>query len=144
MDALPDNSLVGTWRLVSFEVRDEDARVTHPFGHDPLGFITYTADGRMAVQFGRADRACLAAGDWVAATPGEIAAAARDYIAYCGTYEFRDGTVVHRVNLSLMPNWVGGELVRDVVLNEDIVTLSTPPTAVGGRQQIATLVWQRV
>jgi Lipocalin-like domain len=80
----------------------------------------------------------------VAATPTEIAAAARDYFAYCGTYEFQDDTVVHRVALSLMPNWIGGEQARLVALNGDTVTLSTPPTPVGGRQQRGTLVWQRV
>jgi hypothetical protein len=39
----------------------------------------------------------------------EIAAAARGYLAYCGTYDFRGGTVGHRVALSLMPNLIGGE-----------------------------------
>jgi Lipocalin-like domain len=138
-----NDPLVGTWRLVSFEMRDEHGRVTHPLGRDALGFITYAPDGHMAVQFGRADRARLAVGDWAGATPAEIAAAARDYLAYCGTYELRDGEVVHRVELSLMPNWIGAELVRLVAFDGERVSLSTPPTLVGGRQQIATLVWER-
>ena len=141
------NPLVGTWRLVSFEVRDEDGHVTYPFGRDAVGFITYTTDGRMAVQFGRANRAHVASADWpdwVAGADADIAVAARNYFAYCGTYELRDGTVVHRVELSLMPNWIGGEQVRVVALNGDTVTLATPPTLVGGQQQVGTLVWQRV
>ncbi len=137
------NPLIGTWRLVSFVVRDEGGGITHPFGRDAVGFITYTADGHMAVQFGRADRARLAGGDWVGATPAEVAAAARDYFAYCGSYEVRDGEVVHRVELSLMPNWIGAEQVRIVAFDGDTVTLATPPMPVGGRQQVATLVWQR-
>jgi hypothetical protein len=137
------NPLIGTWRLVSFEVRDVEGQVTYPFGRDAVGFITYSPDGHMAVQFGRAGRAHVTAGDWVAAAPAEIATAARDYIAYCGAYELRDGEVVHRVELSLLPNWIGGELVRLVKLDGDRVTLSTPPTPVGGQQQIATLVWER-
>jgi hypothetical protein len=100
-----DDPLVGTWRLVSFEMRDEDGRVTHPLGGDAVGFITYTPDGHMAVQFGRADRARLAVGDW--------------------------------------PNWIGRELVRLVTFDGEQVSLSTPPTQVGGRQQIATLAWER-
>jgi Lipocalin-like domain len=138
-----NDPLVGTWRLVSFEMRDEQGRVTHPLGRDAVGFITYAPDGHMPVQFGRADRARLAVGDWAGATPAEIAAAARDYLAYCGTYELRDGEVVHRVELSLMPNWIGAELVRLVAFDGERVSLSTPPTLVGGRQQIATLVWER-
>ena len=56
--------LVGTWRLVSFEVRDAEGRVTYPLGRDAAGFITYTPDGHMAVPFGRTGRAHLAEGDW--------------------------------------------------------------------------------
>ena len=45
--------------------------------------------------------------------------------------------------MSLMPNWIGGEQMRLVTFDEDTVTLATPPMPVGGRQQIATLIWQR-
>jgi hypothetical protein len=79
----------------------------------------------------------------VGATPAEIETAARAYFAYCGTYEYRDGEVTHRVELSLMPNWIGGEQVRLVSFDGDTVTLATRPMPVGGRQQTATLVWQR-
>ena len=74
-----------TWRLVSFEIRDGDGQVARPLGRDAVGSITYAPDGHMAVQFGRADRAHLAVGDWAGATPAEIATAARDYFAYCGS-----------------------------------------------------------
>ena len=40
-----------TWRLVSFEVLDAEGRRAFPFGEDAVGFITYTADGHLAVQF---------------------------------------------------------------------------------------------
>jgi hypothetical protein len=138
------NPLVGTWRLISFSVRDSEGRITYPFGEDAEGFITYTADGRIAVQFGAADRARLANGDWVAGTDAEVAAAARGYFAYCGTYAFDNDMVTHYVALSLIPNWIGGEQRRHVALNGDTVTLSTTPTPVGGQRQTATLVWQRV
>jgi hypothetical protein len=138
-----DNPLVGTWRLVSFEIRDEDGRVTHPLGRDAVGFITYTPDRHMSVQFGQADRAPLAVADWAGATAAEITTAARDYFAYCGTYELPDGEIIHSLELSLMPNWIGAELVRLVAFDGEQVRLSTPPTPVGGRQQIATLIWER-
>lgn len=140
---MSENPLVGTWRLVSFEVQDEAGHIEFPFGRDAVGFITYTGDGHMAVQFGRADRDRLAVGDWLDAGNDEIAMAAHDYFAYCGTYEFAGGEVTHHIALSLMPNWIGGELVRRAVFDRDRVTLTTPPTPVSGQQQIATLIWQR-
>lgn len=138
------NPLIGTWQLVSFEVRDADGRVDAPFGADPVGFITYTADGFMSIHFGRPDRAVLAVNDWRAATDAEIAAAARGYLAYCGTYEVQDGKVVHRVDLSLTPNWMGSELVRRVDVAGETMTLTTPPQLVEGRQRSSTLVWRRL
>jgi hypothetical protein len=141
---MSDASLVGTWRLVSFEAQDAEGAISYPFGREADGFITYTNDGRMAVHFGAADRARLADGDWVAGADAEIAAAARVYFAYCGTYEVHGDTVVHRIESSLMPNWVGGEQTRHVARNGGTITLTTPPTLVGGRSQVGTLVWRRV
>ncbi len=42
---MAENSLVGTWRLVSVEFREEDGTVSYPYGRDALGYLTYTADG---------------------------------------------------------------------------------------------------
>jgi hypothetical protein len=36
------NPLVGTWCLLSFEVRDAEGRGASPFGEDAVGFITAT------------------------------------------------------------------------------------------------------
>ena len=77
--------LIGTWQLVSYEVRDAEGRITQPFGHDPAGFLTYTGDGHMSGQLGRAARARVSVDDWEAAPDADLAAAARDYFAYCGT-----------------------------------------------------------
>jgi Lipocalin-like domain len=128
---------------VSFEVRDEDGLVTYP-PEPPSHRLHHLHTGRAcggAAGAGQPDP--LASGDWWAATPAEIAAAAGDYFAYCGTYELGDGEVVHRVDMSLLPNWMGGNQVRRVAFDGERMTLSTPPTPIGGRQQIATLVWER-
>ena len=34
------NPLVGTWRLVSFEVQDADGSIEYPFGRDAEGSLT--------------------------------------------------------------------------------------------------------
>jgi hypothetical protein len=138
------NPVVGTWHLVEFVVRDMEGTTTYPFGREVTGILTYTADGFMAVQFGRAIRDPLVGSDWWAATAEAIGEVARDYFAYSGTYTYHAGEVVHQIMVSLMPNWVGGTQVRQVQLEGDQLILATPPTPVGGRQQVATLVWHRV
>jgi hypothetical protein len=138
------NPVLGTWRLLSLEVFDDDGNVSFPLGQHVEGYITYDSDGRMSVQFGKANRPRLAVPDWLIAADAEISAAARGFFAYCGSYELQKGSVSHRIDFSLIPNWIGEVFVRSVEFGEDTITLSTPPTPVEGRMQVATLVWQRV
>lgn len=140
----PGTPLLGTWRLRSFEMRDEDGNIAYPFGNETGGFITYTSDGRMSVQFGNSHRAELRDDDWLGATTEEIERSARSYFAYCGTYELRGNEVIHRIEWSLMPNWIGGEQRRLWQLDGGTLTISTPPLLLEGRPQTSTLVWERV
>jgi Lipocalin-like domain len=141
---LTANPLVGTWRLVSYIARDEDGGVTYPVGEDAVGFIIYTDDGYMAVQFGGRDRPRLSIPDFKAVEDSEVATSVRDFIAYAGAYEIRDGTTVHHLELSLMPNWIGQDFVRAFDLEGDCIILSTPPVLIDGRKQVGTLTWRRV
>lgn len=136
--------LIGTWHLESFEMRDEEGHVAYPFGRESIGFITYTSDGRMSVQFGSAHRSDLRYDDWLGATTAEIDASARAYFAYCGTYEVRGNEVIHRIQASLIPNWIGGEQLRFWSLDGDTLTIKTPPLRLDGRPQVSILVWKRV
>ena len=137
------NPLVGTWRLVSFEVRDANHRVSYPYGPDASGYIVYSHDGYMSVSIMSADRPDFEAADLLGGSAAERAGAARTYVSYCGRYEVRDGAVVHRVQLSLLPNWVGTEQERSYELEGDRLRLSTGPMLLGGSEQRAYLIWER-
>jgi hypothetical protein len=136
-------ALVGTWRLVSWENTSADGDVSHPLGEDPQGLLVYGADGFMAVALMRSSREPFARRDLLAATEDERARAAGEYVSYCGRYEVRGDLVVHRVELSLFPNWIGLEQERHVELAGDRLTLSTAPVLVGGREQTARVTWKR-
>jgi hypothetical protein len=90
------------------------------------------------------NRLKFAADDLLSGTTEEEAQAEETYVSYCGRYEFEGDTVVHHVELSLFPNWVGGEQERLVDLRGDRLTLSTPPILLRGIQQSAHLIWERV
>ena len=51
----PQWPFVGTWRLVSFESRDEDGNVEYPFGRDVAGQLSYDANGNMSALVARAN-----------------------------------------------------------------------------------------
>jgi hypothetical protein len=138
------DALVGGWRLLSWENRAADGRVTHPMGPDPLGYLLYTADGGFSVTISRRRRTPFAAGDLLGGSTEEKAAAAEAFTAYAGRYTFDGERVVHHVELSLFPNWVGTDQERAVEVSGDRLTLTAGPLLLDGEQQIARLVWERV
>lgn len=142
---MESNPLIGTWRLVSWENRSVvGGEVSYPLGEDAVGYIMYGQDGYMSVAIMRPDRAKFAAGDLLGGSEQERARAAGAYVSYCGRYEFRGDTVVHRVELSLFPNWIGVEQERLVEVVGDRLTLSTQPILLGGVPRTAHLIWERV
>ena len=138
------NPLVGRWRLVSWENTSLDGEVNFPFGKEAKGYIQYDADGFMFVAVMHEIRPSLTDADPFAGTLEEKGRISETYLSYCGPYEFRGETVVHHVELSLYPGWVGGEQTRLVELANNRLTLSTRPRQIEGREQTARLVWERV
>jgi hypothetical protein len=138
------DTLVGAWRLVSWENQAADGQVTYPMGADALGYVLYTADGRFSVTISRAGRTGFAAGDLLSGTAEEQARAVEGFVAYAGRYSFDGNHVVHHVDLSLFPNWVGTDQERWVELAGDRLTLSASPLLLAGKQQVPRLVWERV
>ena len=138
-----EHPLVGTWRLVSCEFRDEDGQVTYPIGQDALGYLIYTPDGYMSFSAMPANRPRFASMDTRLATLEEKAAAQDTYLTYCGRYTLQDGRVIHHLELSLLPNYTGVDWVRFYKLEGDRLTISTAPMLQAGRMQTSHLIWRR-
>jgi len=137
------DELVGRWRLLSWSARDEDGEVTYPFGEKAEGTLVYTADGWLTVALAVGDRPNLSTEDLIGGSDDERAEAFSTYIAYSGTYEVEGDVVVHRITMSLFPNWVGSERRRHVDLSADELVLTTPPMEVGGDVLVSELRWTR-
>ena len=138
------DALVGAWRLISWENQTADGQVTYPMGTDPNGYVLYAADGRFSIIISRRGRARFAAGDLLSGTAEEKAQAMEGFVAYAGRYSFHGDRVIHHVELSLFPNWVGSDQERWVELAEDRLTLSASPLLLAGKLQVPRLVWERV
>jgi len=144
-DAVLTSRLAGTWRLLHWDAELEDGSISWPFGERAQGYVVYTADGRMITTISRAGRTPIG-GDILAAPAEARAEAFGSFLAYAGTFRVEGGDVVHHVEMSLFPDWVGTEQRRHVGLSDDgsVLTLSTDPIPSAGRTARHRLRWERL
>jgi hypothetical protein len=138
--------IIGAWYLQSWESFALDGSdVQYPLGHDARGIIMYTADGFMSAQIMRPNRPPFDVSDLVDADKDELAAAASGYMAYSGPFTVSDdGVIAHHVELSLLPNWIGGTQYRAAEAADGRLVLSpVEPVIISGQPRNARLVWRR-
>ena len=138
------DSIVGTWKLLSYWNVSASGEKTAPYGEHPTGFITYTADGRMSAIISADGRKPMSITDRFTAGTEERAAAFSSFLAYAGTYTFTGDKVVHHVQAAWLQSWVGTDVVRSVTMQGDKVILRTESRQVRGVAQVGELTWQRV
>ena len=136
------NPFIGTWKLISWEVKQPDGTIHYLYGKkDVVGYLIYTADGYMSSEIMDPDRQQSDPN-----FPLEIAAAqtlpdpdrARaysTYVSYCGTYTVEGNTVTHHVKAGLIPSWTGSEQRRPFRFDQGRLIIEA------GNQK---LIWERV
>ena len=135
--------IVGSWRLISCEHRRSDGAVEFPFGPKPNGRLVYAADGRMIVVVTDPARSPARSPQFFEAGERELAEAARGCVAYSGRWSIRGNDVVHDVEQSLFPNWIGNKLVRAFRIDGIRMTLTTAAFLIRDVEFTAALVWER-
>jgi hypothetical protein len=136
------DEVVGTWRLKRWETQTAEGRVDYPLGLAPTGYLCYTPDGYVFVAMMRPDRPHFRVSDLLGGSPEERAQAASSVVTYCGRYEVRDKRVIHHIEVSLFPNWVGTTQERFVDVTDDLLTITTAPLEIGGLTA-SRLTWER-
>ncbi|NES22947.1 MAG: lipocalin-like domain-containing protein [Symploca sp. SIO3E6] len=137
------NQFVGTWRLVSWEMRNTNGYVSYPYGKDAIGYLIYTEEGYMSVMIMSANRPRFASNKIFGGTTEERAAATETYMSYGGKYEIKGNQVIHRIEVSIFPNWVGLDQKRFFEFRENQLLLSTPTLKISDQKQTGHLIWQR-
>jgi lipocalin-like protein len=125
-------SIVGTWRLVETKAHDDAGKtLPRPYGPQPMGLVTFQADGRMMAVLcdGRASLA-----------PDEP----RQFMSYAGNYRFDGSTLVTQVDASSDASRIGGEQVRQVRFEHGRMLLNPPRRLFAGMMQHQELAWERV
>jgi hypothetical protein len=134
------DQVVGTWRLIAASALSGSTRNDAPYGPTPSGLITYTSDGRVMAIICHSGRKPLASGDRISASTDERAEAFATSFSYAGHYSLSGSKIIHRVELASVQNWVDTDLVRLVRLDDNKITLTTPPISVGGEIRTTELV----
>jgi Lipocalin-like domain len=123
-----EETLVGTWKLESATITTDKGDVRNSWGSHPVGFLTYTDDGRMSAILATDDRKPLSVSDFISAPANARAEAFATVTAYAGRYTFTGEEVIHHVEAGSTPNDVGTDLKRLVKLDGDrlILTVAKP------------------
>jgi hypothetical protein len=141
---MTQNVLVGSWKMVSYEVAFEDGEVIYPLGQDALGCLIYTEKGYMSVNIMTANRHPFVSEDFTQASIAEKVAAFETFIAYSGQYEILNNQVIHYADIASVPNWIGIGHERFFQITGNQLLLSTNPIKRGDRLATYRVVWERV
>jgi hypothetical protein len=139
-----DSPLLGTWKLLSFTQEDASTgEKFSPLGSRPVGYISYSPDGRMMVILVGDNR--MAPKD-VVPTDQEMIRFYKSMLAYAGTYTIDGNRVVHHIDASWNQAWTGTQQIRFFKLDGGTLTLTGAAGRRGfdGRIGTSTVVWERV
>ncbi|MBV8371955.1 MAG: lipocalin-like domain-containing protein [Candidatus Eremiobacteraeota bacterium] len=134
-------AVVGAWKLESFVIDSSSESEKPRFGLNPVGYLIYTASGRMSATLMAAHRARLDTPNGAMSTPRELADSLGNFLSYAGTYEIRGNHVFHHIEVSVFTNLVGTTLEREFTLAGDTLTIRTLPPEIWGTSN--RLVWKR-
>ena len=134
--------VLGTWKLQSYVVTAGTGERSTPYGEHPIGYLSYSADGRMQA---------------IGTTKGRIVplnptlrdeervALHETMFAYAGTYSLEAGKVTHHVDISWNEVWNGTDQMRFYEVKGTTLTLTSraiDPTS--GREAQYVVVWEKV
>jgi hypothetical protein len=137
--------IVGTWRVVSYDREVVETKaISHGFGGNPMGLVTYTPDGRMMLMIVDATRKPPAK---PTATDAEAVGLYRTMIAYAGTYRVQGNEIIIHVEISSEQTTTGTDQTRSFKLDGDRLTTMTTPLVsafLNNQTVVTTVVWERV
>jgi lipocalin-like protein len=135
-------ALLGTWKLTSYMVIGDTGEKSTPYGEHPMGYLSYSADGRMQVIGIASGRAVPRDST---PTDDEQLALHTTMFAYAGTYSVEADRVTHHVDISWNEVWTGTDQVRAFEVNGNTLTIRSrlidPATGTGA---LYLVVWEKV
>ncbi len=133
------DALVGSWRLLSWQVIAEDGTAQDVFGAKPKGYLVLTREGRSIV-------VTTAEGRKPGMGEAERAALHKSMLAYSGRYRIDGNDFVTTVEVSWNEAWNGSEQRRHFRLEGDHLLIESAPAPsiiFPGKTDFRRIVWER-
>ena len=133
------DGLVGTWKLVSWQVITENEAPRDVFGAHPKGFLVLTREGRGIV-------VTTAEGRRGGTGDVERAALHKSMVAYSGRYRVEGNDFVTTVDVSWNEEWNATEQRRHFRLKGDKLFIESawaPSILFPGKTDFRRIVWER-
>lgn len=131
--------LVGSWKLLSWQVVGEGGAAQDLFGSAPRGYLVLTPEGRSIVVTTATDRK-------PAADDAERAALHKSMLAYSGRYRIEGSNFITTVEVSWNEQWNGTEQRRHYRIEGDklfIESAPAPSIIYPGKTDFRRIVWVR-
>jgi hypothetical protein len=133
------DALIGTWKLVSWQVIAESAEPQNVFGEKPKGYLILTREGR-SMALTTADERSGGMGD------PERAALHKSMLAYSGKYRIEGNDFITTVDISWNEDWNGTEQRRHFRIEGDRLLIESAPApsiVSPGQVDFRRIVWER-
>jgi Lipocalin-like domain len=132
-------ALVGTWKLVSWQVVIEGQPPQDVFGSHPKGYLVLTPEGRSIVLTTAEDRRA-------GASDADRAALHKSMLAYSGRYRIEGNDFITHVDVSWNEEWNGTDQRRHFRLDGDKLFIESAPgpsIIYHGKTDFRRIVWER-
>jgi hypothetical protein len=138
-----DHPILGTWKLKSYVATTAAGAESRPYGERPLGYLSYSAEGRMHA-IGTADGR-FAARHPATPTDGDLAALQRTMFAYAGAFTVEADRVIHHVDVSWNQSWNGTDQIRFFAFSGNRLTLTSRGIdPLNGAETTYVVVFERI
>jgi hypothetical protein len=133
--------VIGAWSLDTFDERVADGSFEPRFGPNPVGYLIYTASGRVSAILQAKHRPPFRSPDARDSTKAESVESMHEFLAYAGRYEVHSDYVLHHIETSVFTDLIGITLKRGYTLDGNTLTIRTLPPYIWGTESV--LVWRR-
>jgi len=137
--------IYGTWSLIKFVYKDHLNNEEKYFGQKPEGILIYERSGYMSVHIAQENRSDFEKDSIDGGSEKNKASAFSTFFSYYGRFvEESPRKFVHTIEGSLFPNWVGQKQIRFAKLENDLLSLTTPPIPSMEGHHVFEIVWKKI